>query len=368
LNTFSFAQKQPRIAIARLSAIGDAIMTMPVVCALRQHYPEAFITWIAEPGAGALLNGHACIDELVVLPKGWLKSPRTVLQLRKRLHAMQIDVALDPQSLSKSAIAAWLTGARCRIGFQSPKGREISLLLNTKRHKPRKKHNVDAQLEFLQYLDIKQPEVQFKVPRDAGAERAVARFCEELQLAETFASINPGASWNSKRWPADRFGRVAKYLGEQHGMQSIVVWSGEEERAWAEEIAQIAGPYAVVSPATRLPELAALLRRANLFVSSDTGPAHLAAAVGTPVVGLFGPTLPEVTGPYGAQHIALQAFHQTGPALRRSFTPNTAMLAITIEDVCRACDEILDRPNDAISVASSPNGSAEESYAHLCDS
>jgi len=195
----------------------------------------------------------------------------------------------------------------------------------------------------LQYLGIQQPEVQFKVPRDADAERVVARFLDEAPIAEPFASINPGASWNSKRWPAARFGQVAKHLGEQHGMQSVVVWAGEDERTWAEEIAQIAGPHAVVSPASSLPELAA----PSLFVSSDTGPAHLAAAVGTPVVGLFGPTLPEVTGPYGEQHIAVQAFHQTGPALRRRFTPNTAMLAITVEEVCRACDKVLGHQSGA---------------------
>jgi len=357
LNTLSLAREQPdkqagpRIAIARLSAIGDAIMTMPVACALRKRYPEAFITWIAEPGAGAILKGHACIDELVVLPKGWLKSPRTVMQLRRRLHAMQIDVALDPQSLSKSAIAAWLTGARRRIGFQSPRGRELSLLLNNTRHQLRQRHIVDTQLELLQYLDIKQPEVEFEIPRDAAAEQVVDRFLNESQFTETFASINPGAGWDSKHWPADRFGQVAKHLGEQHGIRSIIVWAGEEERAWAEEIAQIAGEWAIVSPATSLPELAALLRRASLFVSSDTGPAHLAAAAGTSVVGLFGPTLPEVTGPYGEQHVAVQAFLQTGTSLRRRFTPNTAMLAITIEDVCRACDKILKRQNGIVFAA-----------------
>jgi len=357
LNTFSLAPARPdkrtglRVAITRLSAIGDAIMSMPLACALRQHYPDAFITWIAEPGAGAILKGHACIDELVVLPKGWLKSPRTVMQLRKRLHAMQIDIALDPQSLSKSAIAAWLTGARHRIGFQSPRGRELSVLINNTRHKLRQKHVVDSQLELLQYLGIEQPGVQFQIPRDAAAEQVVDRFLDESQIAGTFASINPGAGWDSKLWPADRFGLVAKYLGEQHGIRSIVVWAGEKERAWAEEIAQVAGQHAVVSPATRLPELAALLRRASLFVSSDTGPAHLAAAVGTPVVGLFGPTLPKVTGPYGDQHVAVQAFLQTGASLRRRYTPNTAMLAITVEDVYRACDVILGRQNGTVSAA-----------------
>ncbi|MCA9230523.1 MAG: glycosyltransferase family 9 protein [Planctomycetales bacterium] len=326
-----------------MSAIGDAIMTMPLACALREHYPNAFITWIAEPGAGAVLKGHASIDELVVLPKRWLKSPRTVWQLRERLHALQIEVAIDPQSLSKSAIAAWLTGARRRIGFKSPRGRELSLALNNVRHKLEQTHVVDTQLELLRYLDIENPQVRFDVPRDTEAERSVDQFFKAAGLCEPFITINPGAGWGSKQWPADRFGEVAGRLWGKHGIRSLVVWAGGEERARAREIAAVAGDHAVVSPSTSLPQLAGVLRLTSMLVSADTGPAHLAAAVGTPVVGLFGPTLPEVTGPYGDQHIAIQAFHQSGRAVKRRRTPNTAMLAITVDQVCLACEQVLTR-------------------------
>ncbi len=341
----------PRIAIARLSAIGDAIMSMPLACAVRDRYPNAFIVWIAEPAAGAILKGHPCIDELVVLPKGWLKSPRTVLGLRKRLRAMQIEHTFDPQSLSKSSIAAWLTGAPQRIGFQSPRGRELSQFFNNLRHVPRSTHIVDMQLEMLQHLGIENPKVRFDVPRDIEAVRKVEKNLDLLQIGEPFVAINPGAGWKSKQWPADRFGQVAKHLGEKYGLRSLVVWAGKEEKKWAGEIVRAAGDHAAISFATSLSELAAVLRKASLFVSADTGPAHLAAAVGTPVVGLFGPTLPQITGPYGDHHLAVQAFHQTGPAARKSSTPNTAMLAICVEDVCLACGNLLGQLDKADLVA-----------------
>ena len=141
----------------------------------------------------------------------------------------------------------------------------------------------------------------------------------------------------------DLSGEVAGRLWGKHGIRSLVVWAGGEERARAREIAAVAGDHAVVSPSTSLPQLAGVLRRTSMLVSADTGPAHLAAAVGTPVVGLFGPTLPEVTGPYGDQHIAIQAFHQSGRAVKRRRTPNTAMLAITVDQVCLACEQVLTR-------------------------
>ena len=135
--------RSPRFLIVRLSAIGDAIQTMPVACALRERFPQAFIAWAVEKRAAALLEGHPAIDELILLPRGWLKSPRGVWQLRRRLRDLQIDTTIDVQSLSKSSILAWLSGARRRIGFGNPGGRELSKWFNNERVDPTAVHVVD---------------------------------------------------------------------------------------------------------------------------------------------------------------------------------------------------------------------------------
>jgi lipopolysaccharide heptosyltransferase I len=333
---------QLRILITRLSAIGDAILTLPVLCALRDHFPDAFLAWAAEPGPAAVLRGHACLDELIVVPKGWLKSPRLAWELRSQLRARRFDVTIDPQSLTKSSALAWLSGAQRRLGFARPRGRELSVWFNNELCQPTHTHPGDCQLELLQLLDVRPRDVRFAVPDDPGARAAVEAFLGQSGLDRGFAVINPGASWDSKLWPAERFSQVAAHLGAG-GVPAVVVWAGQREAQWAQQIVAGANGHAVLAPATTLPELAALLRRARLYVGSDTGPMHLSAAVGTPCVALFGTTRPEDSGPYGAGHVTIQEYYQAGTSRARRKAANDAMQAISVGRVCEACDQVLAR-------------------------
>jgi ADP-heptose:LPS heptosyltransferase len=333
----------PRVLICRLSAIGDCIETMPLLCALRDRFPRAFLAWVVERAAAPLLEHHPCLDQLIVASKGWLKSPREVRQTRRKLKALAIDVALDPQSLTKSAFVAWLSGARQRIGFQHPRGRELSRWLNNCRVLPTRPHLVDAQLQLLEPLGIDQPRVRFVLPRNDAAESKVANLLRAMHLGCPFAAINVGAGWESRLWPAARFGRMAKHLGESHHLPSLIVWAGERERVWAEEAVAVSGGHAVLAPPTSLPELCAILRRARMYLGSDTGPMHLAAAVGTPCVALFGTTRPSESGPYGGQHVCVQHNYQSGSSRQRRKAANLAMRDITTDMVCEACDTLLNR-------------------------
>lgn len=335
------ANASPRILISRLSAVGDCILTMPLACAIRRNFPRAFIGWVVQPGAAPLLEGHPCVDRLIVVAKGWLKSPPELMRLRRDLRELNFDIALDPQSLSRSAIAAWLSGAPHRIGLARPQGRELAPLLNNQTVSPRTVHVATRQLELLRPLGVDDREVRFELPIRREAAERVKTLIEKSHLQNGFAAINPGAGWDSRLWPAERFGRVARYLGEMRQLPSLAVWSGGRERAWAETIVAHAGGHAVMAPETTLLELAAIAAAARLFVSSDTGPMHLAAAVGTPCVSLHGPTRPEVSGPFGPQHQTVQAFYQDGSGRQRRGSDNRAMLAISVEDVGRACLKIL---------------------------
>jgi lipopolysaccharide heptosyltransferase I len=333
----------PRILIVKLTAIGDVIHAMPVACALREHFPDAYVAWLAEGRAGDLLAGHRAIDRRIVAPRRWLKSPSAIWRLGRQLRGQQFDVTIDLQGLTKSAVAAWLSGARRRIGFGGEMGRELSRLFNRERIEPRSAHVVDRYLELLAPLGIKRPAVRFDVPRFPDAATNVERFLARGRLVGPLAVINPGAGWPSKRWPAGRLGPVAKHLGQRHHLPSVVVWSGDEERQWAEEIVALAGEHARLAPPTTLAELAELARRACLFVGADTGPLHLAAAVSTPCVGLFGPMPAERNGPYGRQHIAIQKARLEGTSRQRRTATNDTMLAISVQDVTAACDAILAR-------------------------
>jgi lipopolysaccharide heptosyltransferase I len=335
--------KSPRILIVRLSAVGDAIQTMPVACALRDRFPGALLAWAVQQRTGALLEGHPALDEVIQLPRRWLKSPGEVWRLRRRLRNLHFDVAIDVQSLSKSAILAWLSGAKQRIGFGNPCGRELSKLFNNDRVDPRATHVVDRYLELLRPLGIESPAVRFDVPERGPDGAWAATAVRQMALEGGFAIINPGAGWPSKIWPAERYAAVARHLSERWQLPTLVVWAGQAERALAEGIVAQAGAAARVGPPSSLPELAALARRARLFVSADTGPLHLAAAVGTPCVGLFGPWPASRHGPYGGQHVALQEMFFEGPDRARRTAPAIYMESIGTEMVCKACDRILER-------------------------
>jgi heptosyltransferase-1 len=333
----------PRILIVRLSAIGDVLHAVPTACALRREFPDAFLGWIVEGRTGELLKGHPALDEVIVVPRGWLKSAKTVWNLRKQLRALRFDTTLDLQGLSKSAIAAWLTGAKRRISYGGADARELSPWLNNELVEPETAHVVTRALEMLRPLGITEPQVEFNLPRVPAAEETADRMIAAAGLTGSFAVLNPGAGWPSKLWPAERFGAVARHLGRTHGLPGLVVWAGAQEKKWAETIVACSGGQARLAPPTSLVELAAILRRARMFVGSDTGPLHLAAAVGTPSVGLFGPVSEKRNGPYGEQNVTVQKMLLSGRSRERRNAGPESMLAIRIDDVIAACDRLLSR-------------------------
>ncbi len=335
------AKPQRRFLIARMSAIGDTILTMPVACALRAQYPHAFIAWVVEKTASAMLVDHPCVDELVVLERGWFVNPRQIMAVKSRLSALRIDTAIDCQSVTKSALACWLSGAPTRIGCRGQYGSELSPWLNNRLIEPTRPHLTDRSLELLSAVDIHKPRVDWQMSLPADASRKMKRLVWQLGLTQGFAVINPGATWDSKLWEMDRFAAVTHHLSRTHRLPTVVVWGGLRERQWAERILATAHPGTIMAPATSLHELAALIQQARLFLSADTGPLHMAVALGTPSIGLYGATRIEDCGPYGAPHQALQTAFDAGSRRERRHADNHAMRQITVEMVQHACDGLL---------------------------
>ena len=335
--------KSPRILIVRLSAIGDVVHVTPVLNALRERFSQAFLAWVVEERAAAVLRGHKALDELISLPRGWLKSPGTVWRLRRRLRSMRPDITIDVQGLTKSAIVAWLSGARRRIGFGGYWGRELSTWVNSELVHTTARHAIDRNLQLLLPLGIESPTVCFQIPEEESEAAAAGQTIRRAGFEEGFSLINPGAGWPSKLWPSDRYAAVARHLGRTWGLPSMVLWNGEEERRCAEQIVAGSDGHAHLALPTTLRELAALARRARLIIGSDTGPLHLAVAVGTPCVGLYGPWPAERHGPYGPQNIAIQKMTFEGSTRQRRHASSKFMEAIGVESVCEACDLILER-------------------------
>ncbi|MFM7115399.1 MAG: glycosyltransferase family 9 protein [Planctomycetota bacterium] len=323
---------RPRFLISRLSHIGDAILTLPLACQLKRTFPNCQIAWAAEGAASKLLRLHPLVDKLIAVPKGWLKRPSAWRKLRGELRAFAPDVSFDPQGLLKSAALARLSSAPVRIGFSGRFGREGSTWLNNRLVEPRTTHLVDRTLELLRGIDLAPGEVEFQLPACRESLARVQQWLQEQKL-ERFLLLNPGAGWPSKQWPAERFGLVARDALVAQGIPSVVVWAGEAERQMAEQAVAASGNAARLAPATSLPELAALASLSTLFVGGDTGPMHIAAAMGCRCVGLYGPTRPEDSGAYGLQHVAIQKRYQSGTSRERRRAPNTAMSEIQVRDV-----------------------------------
>lgn len=331
-----------RILIVRLTALGDIVHGLPVATALRNQFPNAFLAWAVEGGGIDLVRDHSALDHVISLPRRWWKSWGAISRVRKELTSLQFDTTVDLQGLTKSAVLAWLSGAPRRIGPDGIHGREFSKWLNNELATTSAHHVVDRYLELLKPLGIVQPEAQFELPISAGDDAYAQRVLCDLGLdGREFAILNPGAGWPSKVWPAERYGHVARYLHDRHGIVSLAVWGIAPELPDAQRIVATSEGAARLAPPTTLGQLAAISRRARLFVGSDTGPMHIAVAVGTPTVSMHGTSQAEVCGAYGEHNVRLQVYYADGTARERRAMDNAAMRAISVEMVTQACGQML---------------------------
>ncbi len=310
----------PRIALIKLSSLGDVVHALPVAATLRARVPDAHLTWIVERREADVLRDHPALDALVAVDtRRWRRARGlrdladvvgAVRQTSRRLRASAFDVALDLQGLLKSGVLAAATRAPLRIGFAARRCREpLNALFTNRRVEPpaNARHVVDQHLALLGPLSVTEPVREFRLPSDPDAEARADAFLAAYGFTpgRRLVVLNPGAGRADKRWPQERFRALGERLGEDTGALVLVVWGPGEEAA-ARHVAPGGGNRALCAPPTNLYELVAFLRRASVLVAADTGPLHLAAALGTPCVGLYGPTSAVRNGPYGAGHRCLQ--------------------------------------------------------------
>jgi lipopolysaccharide heptosyltransferase I len=282
-----------RILIVRMSALGDIVHALPVLPALGRAYPAAEIDWLADRRYAGVLDLVDGLTRVVIGRPGLL---RAVRELRRRRY----DAAIDLQGLIKSAAMARASGARRVIGFDVRALRESSAawLYGETVTVPDGAHIIRKNLSVLPALGVEVPSAvtfPFRIPPSRVADTMAD--AARQRGGERFALINPGAAWPNKRWPVERFGAVARHLRVRHQLPSFVLW-GPGEDALADRIVASSDGAAARAPQTTIGDLLAAASRAAIVVSGDTGPLHLAAAVGAPIVGLYGPTWPERNGPW----------------------------------------------------------------------
>jgi lipopolysaccharide heptosyltransferase I len=293
-----------KVLIVRLGALGDVVHTIPAAAALRRALPDARIDWIVGVRHAPLLALVEGIDRVVPFDGSsigaWIDAVR-------RLRAERYDVALDFQGLMKSAVLARASGARRVAGFSIWHLREKGarpFYSDVDAHEP-PAHVIHKNLSLLSTVGVRSGAVEFPLARRACPTR-------ETIVAETsggrFALLNPGAAWPNKRWPPERFGEVAAFLREVRGLSVYVLW-GPGEEALAREVVHASGGAARLAPPTTTSDLVEVSRSASLIVSGDTGPLHIAAAVGTPAVAIFGPTDPARNGPWSSRDVVVSRHH-----------------------------------------------------------
>ena len=280
------------ILIVRLGALGDIVHTVPAAAALRAAFPDARIDWLVDAKHRAFLELVTVLDRLVVLERA---SPAGWVDVTRRLRQGRYDVAIDFQGLMKSAVLARSSGAPRVVGFSIWHLREKAARpFYSESIETEADHIVRKNLRLLEALGVDDDRIAF--PLIEVASPAADQVVSEAAGAP-IALINPGAAWPNKRWDPVRFAEVATFLRDVRGLAPFVLWGPGEEPV-ARAVVESSSGIARLAPPTQIADLVALCRRASLMISGDTGPLHIAAAVGTPVVSIFGPTDPARNGPW----------------------------------------------------------------------
>lgn len=341
-----------RLLVVRLGAMGDILHALPAVTALRQAHPDWVIDWVVEPRWRALLavegttvRGPAqpVVDHLhFASTRDWRKVPFSrqtlseIRSLRAALRAGEYDAVIDLQGAIRSAVVARLAGCQRLVGEAEPRERAARWLF-TERVATHGLHVIEQDVELASViagapLTSVAPWLPVDPAAEAWADEILPRAARQPAVL-----VNPGAGWGAKRWPVERYAAVAQGLIER-GLR-ILVNAGPGEEPLAEVIASKTGG-AATPLACSLAQLIALTRRVSLAVAGDTGPLHLACALGRPVVGIYGPTDPSRNGPFGTRFKVLRS-----PESRRDHTrhenPEAGLLTIQPGDVLRAADALL---------------------------
>jgi lipopolysaccharide heptosyltransferase I len=329
------------ILLVRLGSLGDIIHSLPVAATLRASFPRARINWLVDARQRAILDQVPVIDRRITVDP----SVRGFFSAIRKLREHQYDVAIDLQGLWKSAILTRGSGAARVIGFPRAHLREpgaqrfyseTPLVVSGP-------HVIQKNLSLLRPLGLDSTKFVVTFPFEIPESVVLAEVHRRLRLGvgDRFVLLNPGAAWPNKRWSPERFGQVAAAIAARHGLPSAVLW-GPGEQPLAERVVSASDGNAVSTPQTSIGDLLALARAARLMISGDTGPLHMAAALGTAIVALFGPTDPARNGPWSPEDVCVSKYGDCSCHYqRRCHRAAACFLDLGPDEVLRAVDQRL---------------------------
>ena len=333
-----------KILIVKLGAVGDVVHALPSLRSLRKAFPDAFIAWVVEEKSKDVITGNPDLDEVIVFErkkiqrgfkslKGIGPSLRDISAFLKRLRGHSFDIAIDFQTLFKSGLIAYFSGAKKRVGFD--KWRELNRLFTNTRVASVSEHTVDKYLELAKAIGARPDPTPVKIEYSTEDASYIKGFIEKEGLSEKkWVALNPGASWPSKLWGCDRYAAVCDKLADA-GIPVVTIW-GPGEEGLVDGIMKKVKSKPSVAPKTSIKQLACLLENAGLYVGGDTGPLHMAVAMGTQVVGIYGPSDPKRNGPYGGGHRVLQADIECASCWKRVCSSMECMERVSVDDVAKA--------------------------------
>jgi len=349
-----------KILIVKTSAIGDVIHTLPALLSLRAHYPDAHIAWLVEETAADLITGHPALDRvLVARRKAWLadlRAGRVLRALREFVRFVRIvrdtryDLIIDFQGLLKSAVWVLLAKGVRKAGFG--RGMEHAELSYVVLNEPvpavdMNQHAIERELLLLKGIGVPTTGIRYELPvsSEHASEAAALLRASGIDEQDRVVAINPMARWPTKLWEPAHFAAVADRLEDQ-GIR-VVFTGGAQDHSSIDEICRLMRSKSCrLDGRTNLKTLASIFRRTQVLLTTDSGPMHLAAAVGTAVVALFGPTAPWRTGPYGPGHTVLRAGISCSPCFKKdcrttAYEERACMKRLSVDEVVRAVLEKL---------------------------
>lgn len=339
------------ILIVKLSAIGDVIHTLPSLAELRRLYPDAYITWVVEEAAADLVKNHPLLNEVIISRrKSWMKAfhsgnirqpLREIMSFMKDVRRHRYDVVIDFHGLFKSSVIVFLSLGKRKLGYDS--FQELSgLFVSEKIPEDMNKHAVDRYLDFPRYLGAKTGSVQFVLPFHEEAEKRAQIILRKYNLEDkNFIAMNPVALWETKLWNDAKFAHLADLIHNELHLK--VVFTGSEKASIDTITSLMTTEKINLGGETTLLDLAYIYKKAQVVISTDSGPMHLAAALETPVVALFGPTDPLRTGPYGFDHTIIRTDISCSPCFLKKCSTKKCMEDISIGQVFTAVKELLRR-------------------------
>jgi heptosyltransferase-1 len=345
----TFDSPPQRILIIKPSAIGDVVHTLPILNLIRRRWPDAKVSWLVTPACAGLLEGHPQLDDLILFDrkrfgKSWrsLSAFRELSAFNRSLKTHHFDLVIDLQGLFRSGWMTWRTHAPIRVG--STNAREFGGVFCTHLAPVHtwEQHAIERYLTVAEFLGLGRSPVEFIFPTNDSDRQRVK---ELLPPGKPFAVLLPATHWPTKRWPIDCFASIIQPLRERFGFESVLAGGPD-----AAELAPSLPGVINLAGKTNLRQLVALLERADLVIANDTGPMHIAAALGRPLVTMFGPTSPVQTGPYQRMDSVVRVDMPCSPCFSRKCSHQSCLRWLGIEPVLNLAAEQLVAKRDRVAL------------------